>query len=273
MSFLNLFKKKKEEVEPKQAVVTSPKPKRTPDQAAVRKGEIGEFKIDIQLAQLPKNYRYLNDLLLPNPKTKSGYSQIDHVIITPFGIFAIETKNYQGIIYGGKARRTWLVNGKFKMLNPFVQNYGHIKALKMTIDKKYNDLFISLVSFTKRCTFKVDLEYRKITSNELIVYDIELSEFIHRKVSILKVQHKEPLLKEHDITAIHEAFSKANIIDPSIRENHAQQLKMNNQEEGTYPQPNCVICNKAVSEKVKSFCLSNKKFQGKIYCYEHQKIT
>jgi hypothetical protein len=47
------------------------------------------------------------------------------VVLTPYGIFAIETNNYQGTIYGGKDIKTWLVNGKFKMMNPFVQNYGY----------------------------------------------------------------------------------------------------------------------------------------------------
>ncbi|WP_338788150.1 nuclease-related domain-containing protein [Metabacillus sp. FJAT-53654] len=218
--FLNFLKKKKNENKPKQVNVTTSIPKKVNEQVATRKGEIGEYKIDIQLDQLPKDCRYLSDLLVKNPKAKSGYSQIDHVVLTPYGIFAIETKNYQGTIYGGKDRKTWLVNGKFKMLNPFVQNYGHIKALTSFIDKKYYDLFISMVSFTKRSTFKVDLDYRKIASNEIIVYDIELSEFIHRKVSVLKIEHKEPLLNESDIITIYDAFSNANITDPKVREEH-----------------------------------------------------
>ncbi|WP_052806899.1 NERD domain-containing protein [Mesobacillus subterraneus] len=182
--FLNFLKKKKEKAKPKQEKATSSKTNNKNEHVATRKGEIGEYKIDIQLDQLPKGCRYLSDLLVKNSKAKSGYSQIDHVVLTPYGIFAIETKNYQGTIYGGKDRKTWLVNGKFKMMNPFVQNYGHIKALTSFIDKKYHDLFISMVSFTKRCTFKVDLDFRKIASNEIIVYDIELSEFIHRKAEV-----------------------------------------------------------------------------------------
>ena len=118
-------------------------------------------------------------------------------------------------------------------MNPFVQNYGHIKALTSLIDEKYHDLFISMVSFTKRCTFKVDLDYRKIASNEIIVYDIELSEFIHRKVSVLKIEHKEPLLNEQDISTIYNSFSKANITDPKVREEHKQALKTNTSVEGT----------------------------------------
>lgn len=270
---LNFLKKKKEKDQPEQAMETPYKINKVNEQVATRKGEIGEYKIDIQLDQLPKECRYLSDLLVKNPRAKSGYSQIDHVVLTPYGIFAIETKNYQGIIYGGKGQKTWLVNGKFKIMNPFVQNYGHIKALTSFIDEKHQDSFISMVSFTKRCTFKVDLDYRKIASNEIIVYDIELSEFIHRKVSVLKIQHKDPILNESDILAIYDAFSKANITDPKAREQHKHALKTNAPEESISPPSTCTICNKPVSDKVKSYCLSNDKFNGKTYCYEHQKTV
>ncbi|WP_102261178.1 nuclease-related domain-containing protein [Mesobacillus jeotgali] len=261
--FLNFLKKQKTETHSEKARTTNPK------QVAVRKGEIGEYKIDIQLDQLSKDCRYLSDLLIKNPKAKSGYSQIDHVVLTPYGIFVIETKNYQGTIYGGKDRKTWSVNGKFKMMNPFIQNYGHIKALSSLIDQKYKEFFVSLVSFTKRATFKVDLDFRKIQSNELIVYDIELSEFIHRKVSVLKIKHKEPLLSEREISVIYDVFLNVNIKDPAIKRAHEQALKADTTD--TTTQATCSICNNSVSDKVKSYCLSNQKFNGKIYCYEHQK--
>jgi hypothetical protein len=273
--FLNFFKKKKEQKKatnkPSINDTVTSKSQKTNEQISQRKGELGEYKIDIQLDQLPKNYRFLSDMLIVNLKAHSGYSQIDHVIITPYGLFVIETKNYQGTIYGGKRRKTWLVNGKFKMMNPFVQNYGHIEALKSMIDEKYRSLFISIVSFTKRCTFKVDMDYRKISSDELIVYDIELSEFINRKVSVLKIKNKEPLLSENDISTIYEVFFESNITDQKIREAHVQSLKNQNIEKGPEQQPQCLICKKVVSDKVKSFCLKTKKFEGKVYCYEHQK--
>jgi hypothetical protein len=189
--------------------------------------------------------------------------------MTPYAIFVIETKNYQGTIYGGKDRSTWLVNGKFKMMNPFVQNYGHMKALSTLIDKKYHDLFISMVSFTKRSTFKVDGDYRKIASNELIMYDIELSEFIHRKVSVLKIQHKESLLSESDISSIHQTFLNANIPDPEVRKEHKQALNESDKKTSSFSI--CEICDKSVSDKVRAYCLSNPTFKGKVYCYEHQR--
>jgi Nuclease-related domain len=271
---LQFLKKKKQESNPKEKQKKAPSPTKSAEVVAARKGELGEYKIDIQLDQLPKDCLYLSDLLIRNPKAKSGYSQIDHVVLTPYGIFTIETKNYQGTIYGGKERKTWLVNGKFKMMNPFIQNYGHIEALKTLIDKKFHPFFISMVSFTKRCTFKVEMDYRKIASDELIVYDIELSEFIHRKVSVLKLQHQEPLLNVNDLSSIYHTIAQSNITDPKVRVEHKISLSTNPvKKKETRTDAVCEMCRKPVSAKVQAYCLSNKRFGGKIYCYDHQKTN
>ena len=64
--------------------------KKKDDRTAVRKGELGEYKIDIQLSQLSKDYMYLSDLLIKNPKSSTGYSQIDHIIIIIKALFMEE---------------------------------------------------------------------------------------------------------------------------------------------------------------------------------------
>ncbi|MFG3612773.1 nuclease-related domain-containing protein [Rummeliibacillus stabekisii] len=58
----------------------------------------------------------------------------------------METKNYQDTIYGGKDRKTWVINGEFKMRNPLFQNYGHIQAIKNNVNEKYYNNFISSVN-------------------------------------------------------------------------------------------------------------------------------
>jgi hypothetical protein len=68
--FLHFLKKKKEKSEPKQTGKPAPKLKKSSEEIAVRKGELGEYKIDIQLDQLSKECRYLSDLLVKNPKAK-----------------------------------------------------------------------------------------------------------------------------------------------------------------------------------------------------------
>ncbi|QNF29649.1 nuclease-related domain-containing protein [Metabacillus elymi] len=244
-----------------------------------RIGDIGEYKINIQLDQIPKDCRYLSDILVPNSKSKSGYSQIDHVVLTPYAVFVIETKNYQGTIYGGKDRKTWSVNGKFNMLNPFHQNYGHISALKAIVPIE-NTNIVSMVSFTKRCTFKVDLELRKIQSKNLIVYDIELFEFINRKLNVLKLQNGSPVYSENDIVQMYQKVERANIRDSEVRERHVRLLKSNATKEtsnGVQKKTSldkCKVCGTVVPLKVKEYCLSNnKRFKGEIYCFEHQKIV
>ncbi|WP_186577955.1 nuclease-related domain-containing protein [Aquibacillus kalidii] len=269
----NFFKKKTKQPEEKVEVKknsTNQTSSRSKEELAEVKGQIGEHKIDIQLSQFPKEYKYFNDLMIKNPKSKTGFSQIDHVVITPYGIFVIETKNYQGTIYGGKDRKTWLVNGKFKFMNPFYQNYGHVEALKQLLDNKHEESFISMVSFTKRCTFKIGVELRKIQSNEIIVYDIELSDFIQRKVNVQKMLYKEPLLSEADIHQIYQSIANANVEDKTIREQHNDSIK-NATSKQKSKTATCVVCDKPVSDKVKTYCLSNKKFSGKVYCFEHQK--
>jgi hypothetical protein len=244
------------------------------NEKSVRKGELGEYKINIQLDQMPKEYKHLSNLLIPNPKAKSGFSQIDHVLLTPYAIFIIETKNYAGEIKGGRQDKQWNVNNRFKMMNPFYQNYGHIESILKLIDAKQEDI-VSLVSFTRRCTFSVDPELRKIASNELIVYDIELTEFINRKINHIKLTKNAARFSEDQIQNMQAALQRANITDPTIRKAHVDGLRGNSvfaSIDNSTSEEKCVMCGKPVPEKVKAYCLSNQaKFKGNIYCFEHQK--
>jgi len=240
---------------------------------SIRKGELGEYKINIQLDQLPKESKHLSDLLIRNYKSKTGYSQIDHVVISPYGLFVIETKNYAGKIFGKKEDEKWTINGKFKMPNPLNQNYGHIKAIENYL-KDYKELiYISVISFTMRCRFSIDPELRKITSNDLIIYDVELSDYISRKLYYLKSLHHNPLLTHFDIVNIYNNLNKENLLDPEIRKEHIEKQKIiENNHEYNKKDNKCTVCGTSVSEKVNNFCLSNpKRFSGKIYCFDHQK--
>ncbi|MDR9855655.1 nuclease-related domain-containing protein [Paenibacillus sp. VCA1] len=189
-----------------------------------RIGELGEHKINIQLDQLPKGCKYLSDLLVANPKSRTGYSQIDHVVITPQGLFVIETKNYTGEIKGTRENKSWTVSNRYKMYNPFMQNYGHIQAIKSLLPDYQSSRYISLVSFTMRCRFSVDPELRKIQSDELIVYDVELSEYIQRKINRIQAEKVDAVLTDSDIQKIYQALSDANITDPRIRAEHVEKV-------------------------------------------------
>lgn len=187
-----------------------------------RIGELGEHKINIQLDQLPKGCKYVSDLMVANLKSRTGYSQIDHVVITPQGLFIIETKNYTGEIKGTRENKSWTVSNRFKMYNPFMQNYGHIQAIKSLLPNYQKSRFISLVSFTMRCRFSVDPELRKIQSDELIVYDVELSEYIQRKMNWIQAEKMDTVLSESDIQKIYQSLTEAYITYLKIRAEHVE---------------------------------------------------
>lgn len=122
------------------------------------KGKAGEIIVANKLNHLPKNqYRVLNNITIPTPR---GSSQIDHLVVSVFGIFVIETKNYNGWIYGGESSEYWTQNiygNKHQFYNPILQNAGHVKALRRVLIK-YEPLFIfPIVAFSGRANIKVKI--------------------------------------------------------------------------------------------------------------------
>ncbi len=96
------------------------------------KGALGERRVRQSLrAHLDEQeYRLFHDLTLP---ARDGTTQIDHVIVSRFGVFVIETKNMKGWIFGSADQPVWtqiVFRRKSKFQNPTRQNYKHIKAVQ-----------------------------------------------------------------------------------------------------------------------------------------------
>nr|WP_238589650.1 nuclease-related domain-containing protein [Pseudomonas toyotomiensis] len=96
------------------------------------KGQIGELLVRLFAHwQLDKQtYRRLHNV---NLNTPDGTTQIDHVFLSPYGIFVLETKNMSGWIFGSEKQAQWtqkLYKRTFKFQNPLRQNYKHLKALE-----------------------------------------------------------------------------------------------------------------------------------------------
>ena len=120
-----------------------------------QKGKRGEKLVAWRLRKgLPAEYRILNDIYLPLPDGMT--TQIDHIVVSQYGIFVVETKTYSGWIFANEKSREWMQSiyrKKSRFQNPMRQNYKHICALadNLGIDKSY---FIGVVAFTGDCTFK-----------------------------------------------------------------------------------------------------------------------
>lgn len=92
-------------------------------------------------------------------QTPDGTTQIDHIFVSRFGIFVVETKNMQGWIFGGGRQAQWtqkIYKNTFKFQNPLRQNYKHVKALEALIDAPANTIH-SVVVFTGNSTFKTPM--------------------------------------------------------------------------------------------------------------------
>lgn len=125
----------------------------------VLRGKVGESIVSNKLDRLPNDqYKILNNVTIPTPK---GSSQIDHLVISVFGIFVLESKNYKGWIYGGEHSEYWTQNiygKKYQLYNPILQNDGHVRALRRVL-KEYEPLPIfSIVAFSGRADLKVKIE-------------------------------------------------------------------------------------------------------------------
>ena len=98
--------------------------------ASGKKGIQGEKQVARRLRRLDsRQYIVLSDLLLP---CGSRLTQIDHVVVSVYGIFVIETKNYHGTISGSIWKEFWVqeCHGRqYDLRNPFRQNYAHVQAL------------------------------------------------------------------------------------------------------------------------------------------------
>lgn len=116
------------------------------------------------------------------------------------------------------------MSNRYKMYNPLKQNYGHIKAIKSQIQSIASVKFISMVSFTMRCRFSINPDLRKILPDELVVYDVEISEFISRKLISLKTGTPEPSISPVQIQTIYEHLLKANITDAEIHKLHVNKI-------------------------------------------------
>ena len=130
------------------------------------KGRFGEAVVSVgALKRLdPKVYRVFNDLFLPRPDGK-GTTQIDHIVVSPFGIFVIETKNYAGWIFGDEDSRYWtqvIYRKKCRFQNPLHQNALHVGAL-MKATGLPREWFHNLVYFAGEATLKTPLPPQVMT--------------------------------------------------------------------------------------------------------------
>ena len=140
--------------------------------SARQKGKRGEKRVfNILSKSLPDGFIVLNDIYLP--LSDGTTTQIDHIVVSQYGVFVVETKNYSGWIFANARDAEWtqvIYHRKSRFQNPLRQNYRHICALAecLGISKDY---FHSVVAFTENCTFKTPMP-------DGVVHTVALADYI-----------------------------------------------------------------------------------------------
>lgn len=129
------------------------------------KGLAGEMLVNISVKiHLNKDkYHILRNVTLP---TADGTTQIDHIIVSEYGVFVIETKNMKGWIFGGVRQKTWtqkIFKYTKKFQNPLHQNYKHVETLKSVMGLSDQQIF-SIVAFVGSSTFKTEMPENVVSS-------------------------------------------------------------------------------------------------------------
>lgn len=171
-------------------------------------GWFGEYWTKEALSILPKDkYLIINNVFI---KVNNITHQIDHVIISPYGIFSIETKQYNGYITGSKYDKNWIRHlGKKKLYytNPIRQNYGHVKSLSELLNIDENKIFnIVCIPSTAKLRIKHD--------GELTRYDTIANKILSYKNIIINNPNE-----------IYKIIIKNNIADKNAQKEHIKNIK------------------------------------------------
>lgn len=108
--------------------------------APAPKENAGERLVRSVLTRRYRDWPLLNGVLLPSG---GGTAQIDHILVSPGGVFVIETKDMNGWIFASPGHQRWtqtfmagrwsrlvgIKSHRFSFYNPLLQNEGHARAL------------------------------------------------------------------------------------------------------------------------------------------------
>ncbi len=142
------------------------------------KGHMGESIVKIKLKSLDKDkYKVINNLVLENAGGTTKSTQIDHLVVSTYGIFSIETKNYKGWIFGSEFGKNWTQNiygNKKTFMNPILQNYAHIKAVENILKDSYPNMkYFSIIAFSPEAEIKVKLKESVVCKMAQVSKEIE----------------------------------------------------------------------------------------------------
>ena len=152
------------------------------------KGMLGESIVKfVAKLRLPKEiYHPIHNVTL---QTVDGTTQIDHIFVSRYGIFVVETKNMKGWIFGNEKQAEWtqkIFKNNFKFQNPLRQNYKHTKALEAALNVPPGVIH-SVIVFVGDCTFKTKMPANVTQGGKYISYIKSFKELVLTQPQVLEV--------------------------------------------------------------------------------------
>ena len=194
------------------------------------KGRQGERRVASILRRLGPDYKVINDLFVKLDANKDIGCQVDHLVISKYGIFVLETKNKSGFIIGSADDKNWYsetltkegVNKEIiKMAaifhNPLKQNASHVNTLTKILDDNVKGAFVPALVFGNEC------EIIAPSSTTAILHFSQLKNFIYG--------FKEEKLDEETVVQIYKKLKSLNITSKSERAAHVAAIKRKIQRE------------------------------------------
>jgi len=155
------------------------------------KGIAGELAVNLSAKLfLDKNkYDLLKNVTLP---TENGSTQVDHIIVSVYGVFVVETKNMKGWILGNPNQKLWtqgVYKKSIKFQNPLHQNYKHVRTLESLLGLNEQQVF-SVIVFVGDGTFKSDMPENVTSRKGYITYIKSKTRSVLSESEVQDICHK-----------------------------------------------------------------------------------
>ena len=188
------------------------------------KGKYSEKLVNDKLLELSDEYIVFHNLLF---ESNSRSTQIDHLVVSPYGVFVIETKGYKGWVLGGEYSEYWtqvIYKSKQQFYNPIRQNEGHVRFLRYLLRTSFEIPFIQIVVFNNDAELKIRIDNhivvnrydlkRTISQYQMVVLSSEQVNWIIQTIqNNYTIANKEDL-KRHKNNARNRQYK----VDSSIKQ-------------------------------------------------------
>lgn len=178
-----------------------------------QKGWLGEKVVSALLRKHfteKSGYYILDDVYLPDG---DATTQIDHLVVSRYGVFVIETKNWGGTVYASAADKNWTVfygRSKKSVQNPLRQNFKHMKIFSEITGIPEN-VIIPLIVVCGRTKFKTPLP-------DGVVYPPDIPSFFKR-FSDCRIHDKQV----PDVLQVIKEWQAS--VPPEVKKNHVANLQ------------------------------------------------